>query len=135
MAVRKRKKNPRMRGHRTRHGNTKNRRGAGCRGGRGKAGSHKHKYSKYWMVFGTKIRLKAKEKEKAINLDEFERIMPELIKKGIVSAEGKKVIVEGKKFPYSKILGRGNISFLVELNGVKASKKAKEKIEKKGGKA
>ena len=54
MVVRKRKKLVnKMLGQRTRgNGDTKRRRGAGSRGGRGLAGSHKHKYSKYAGKFG-----------------------------------------------------------------------------------
>ena len=60
MVVRRRKKKNKLRGQRTHGGGgTKNRRGAGCRGGVGKAGSHKHKFSKYYVEFGIKKKLKA----------------------------------------------------------------------------
>ena len=59
MVVRKRRKKNKQRGERTHgHGNTKNKRGAGSRGGVGKAGSHKHKYSKYYDSFGKSGTLK-----------------------------------------------------------------------------
>ena len=65
MVVRRRKKRVnKMLGQRTRgNGDTKRRRGAGSRGGRGLAGSHKHKYSKYAGKFG-KEKKKVKDEEK-----------------------------------------------------------------------
>ena len=58
MVVRKRRKVNKQLGERTHgHGDTKNWRGSGNRGGVGRAGSHKHKFSKYWMTFGIKRRL------------------------------------------------------------------------------
>jgi len=132
---RRRKKTNKLRGNRSHgKGNTKNRRGAGCRGGRGKAGSHKHTYSKYWMEFGIKKRLKAKEREEAINLNELNGLIPLLLEKKQAVKEGEKIIIEGKNAGFSKVLGRGKIDFAIELKGIKASKKARKEIEEKGGK-
>ena len=53
MPERTRRKKNKLRGNRTHgKGNTKNHRGAGSKGGRGRAGSHKHKFSKYYKTFG-----------------------------------------------------------------------------------
>ncbi|MEW6295425.1 MAG: uL15m family ribosomal protein [Candidatus Diapherotrites archaeon] len=135
MTVRKRKKKLRLRGGRTfGQGNTKNRRGSGSRGGCGRAGSHKHKFSKYYDSFGTKIRMKPKEREKAVNLDELNELIPGLLAEKKIIGEEKKIIIDAKNVLFSKILGRGKTEFVLELKGIKASRKAKQKIESKGGK-
>lgn len=122
MVVRKRRKKHRLRGNRTHgKGNTKNKRGSGIRGGVGKAGSHKHKYSKYWKEFGVKKNLKAKRRLEAVNLEDVERNL----------SWGNEI--DGKKLGFSKVLGKGFLSRKVVFRNVSVSKKAKEKIEKFGG--
>lgn len=134
MVVRRRKKKIKLRGQRTHgKGNTKNRRGAGCRGGRGKAGSHKHKYSKYYLVFGTKRKLKPKRKERAINLDELNKEIEVWVREKKVEKEKGLLIIDGKKLGLEKILSVGNIDEKVLIRNLPVSKKAKEKIEKAGG--
>lgn len=135
MVVRRRKKKNRLRGQRTHgKGNTKNKRGAGCRGGRGRAGSHKHKFSKYYMTFGVKRKLKAKEKPKAINLDELSERLAKLGREKKVEKEGDYIVINGNTLPVSKILSTGLISEKILVKNLAVSKKAKEKIEKAGGK-
>nr|AJS11819.1 50S ribosomal protein L15P [uncultured archaeon] len=135
MTVRKRKKKHRMRGNRTHGGgNTKNRRGSGVRGGRGRAGGHKHKFSTYMHDFGVKKRLKPKTlKQKALNLEELERRIPEWIEEKKASREANGVIIDGKKTGFFKILSEGSINEKIILKNLKASKKAAEKIQKAGG--
>ncbi len=135
MVVRKRKKKNKLRGKRTHgKGNTKNKRGAGCRGGRGKAGSHKHKYSKYYTEFGVKKRLKPKTLQKKINLDELNELIPGLIEEKKVEVKGNEVLLERKNLEFEKILGKGEIDFKLHLIGIKVSENARKKIEGKGGK-
>ena len=109
-------------------GNTKNKRGAGCRGGRGRAGSHKHKYSKYYMDFGGKKGLKAKPNQKTINLSELNEKFSEFVEKGFIKKSGKAFILEQKNFPFEKIMGKGELNKKIEIQGIKLSKKAKEKL-------
>ena len=73
MTIRKRKKKNKLRGHRTHgKGDTKNHRGAGSRGGVGRAGSHKHKFTKYYGEFGTeKKKVAGKPIGPSINLDQI----------------------------------------------------------------
>ena len=67
------------------HGDTKNRRGAGNRGGRGRAGSHKHKFSKYYATFGIKIRQNPSHpKGKALNVGQLSTHLDEWMKRGKV---------------------------------------------------
>lgn len=135
MVVRHRKKKNKMRGNRTHGGgNTKNRRGSGIQGGHGRAGSHKHKFSKYWQDFGVKIRLKPKKAlGKALNLEELQKMIPAMIegKRALKEAEG--ILIDGRKAGIAKVLGKGNIKEKIILSNVKATAKAIEKILQAGG--
>lgn len=134
MVVRKRRKKNKLRGQRTHGaGNTKNRRGAGSRGGVGKAGSHKHKFSKYYVEFGTKRKLKAKEKGETITLTRLDSKIPEWVEKGIVKKEGELIVVDGKEIGFDKILSNGKISHKIKPINIGLTKKAEEKIIQAGG--
>ena len=123
MVVRKRRRVNKLRGRRTHGaGDTKNRRGAGSRGGRGRAGSHKHKFSKYWMTFGMKRKLKAKRKLIAVNLQEIHKFLDE---KGVLDGNAKGI---------GKILGKGELKKKIIARNVKVSGQAAEKIKAAGGK-
>lgn len=135
MVVRKRRRKNRLLGQRTRgHGDTKNRRGAGSRGGRGLAGSHKHKWSKYHGKFGKeKKKVLPSKQVKAINIDQLLQIMPKLVAAGKVSEEKGLFVVDGAKIGFDKLLSNGNLKEKLLVRNIKASKKAVEKIEKAGG--
>jgi len=139
VVVRRDRKKIKLRGKRSHGaGNTKNRRGAGCRGGRGRAGSHKHKFSKYYVDFGVKRKLKTsrnKEKEgKAINIYSLNKIVEGLLmQKNCEKSEGM-VVVDGRKIGVGKILGTGKAAGKVLLRNIRVSKKAGESIENAGGK-
>lgn len=134
MVVRRRKKRNKMLGKRSHgKGNTKNKRGAGCRGGRGRAGSHKHKYSKYWMTFGVKKKLKPKPVPPAIKLDELCWRIDKWISEGKAEKRGGEIIVDGGSIGYGKVLGTGSIVQAVVLRNMEASAGAREKIENAGG--
>lgn len=134
MTVRRRRKKNTVRGHRTHgQGDTKNRRGAGSRGGRGRAGSHKHKYTKYFGTFGkNKKKVIGKPLGPSINLDQIEQMLPTWIAAEKVSKEGNKVIVDGKKIGFAKILARGQLKSKIVFENFKASQKAMEKLKESG---
>ncbi len=124
MTVKKRKKNVRMRGSKTHgYGAKKKHRGKGSRGGRGYAGSHKHKYSyitaKEPEHFGYKGFVSKKKKSRIINIRDLEKM------------EGD---VDLNKMGFTKLLSEGKVSKPLIVKVRKYSKKAKEKIEKAGGK-
>jgi len=135
MVVRKRKRKNRLLGQRTRgNGDTKNRRGAGSRGGRGLAGSHKHKYSKYFGKFGKeKKKLRSKKVVRAFNIDQLVQAMPRLLLRGKVFEENGMIVVDGQKAGIDKLLGNGKLNEKIVVRNMNASKKAVEKIEKAGG--
>ena len=134
MGRRQRKKKNTLRGHRTHGaGNKKNHRGKGVRGGVGKAGSHKHKFSKYYLEFGTKRTLKARHKQPAVNIEFIHNKLPSWVAQGKAKDEGGQIIVDGKALGFGKVLGKGNITEKIRLENAKASKGAAKKIIAAGG--
>lgn len=134
MVVRKRRKKNKMRGNRMHGGgNTKNRRGSGGRGGVGRAGSHKHKFSKYWMTFGIKRTLKAKRKPASINLEEISRRISRWLLEGKAAKDGGMIVIDGSILGFVKVLGKGSIDEKIKVVNALASKGALKKILAKGG--
>jgi len=133
MTDRKRRKKNKLRGQRTMGaGNTKNRRGAGSRGGRGKAGANKHKFHSIGRLKPVKYRLKADKKDREINLGQLDAMLTDLVAKGLVAKEGEKFIVT-QKSGYGKVLSQGETAHKIVLK-INASKGAIKKILAKGGK-
>ena len=125
MPVRFRKKNRGMRGKTTHGWGTKKKhRGSGSQGGHGFAGMHKYKYS--WVTskqpdyFGKKGFVSLNKKISVINVGEVNKMQGENID---LSALG-----------YDKLLSRGNISKAFTIKVSSYSARAKDKIEKAGGK-
>ncbi|ADP77673.1 LSU ribosomal protein L15P [Methanothermus fervidus DSM 2088] len=139
--IRKRRKITRMRGTRTvGGGSAKKRRGAGNRGGRGMAGSHKHLWT--WIVkykpdhFGKRgfKRPKAVTREvKSINLKEIDEKLDELLEKNLAEEKNGMIYIDLEKLGYDKLLGAGQISRPISVKSPEISKKAKEKIIEAGG--
>lgn len=136
MVVRKGRRRFKKLGQRTRgHGDTKNMRGSGTRGGKGLAGSHKHKWTKYYKKFGTEEKqILSRKIVNAINIDQLVEMLPGLLADGRASKEAGMVVVDGTKIGFQKLLSRGEISEKIIVREMKASKKAVEKIKKAGGK-
>ncbi len=138
MVVRRRKKVRKQRGSRTYGwGSQKKHRGKGSKGGKGKAGMHKHKWTytvKYEPEhFGKRgFKRPIKNVVKAINLGEIEKLVsknPDVVKK-----ENGSQIIDLTKLGYEKVLGKGKISKPYVIIAKKFSEKAKQKIEVVGGK-
>ena len=129
MTVHKRKKVKKLRGSKTHGwGAMKKHRGAGNRGGRGMAGTGKRADQKkpsilkeygnsYFGKKGFNIPQKIKKIKKAINILE----LPD------------KDIINLKEMGYDKLLGKGEVTKKLKITVPYCSKKAKEKIEAKGG--
>lgn len=134
MVVRKRRKKNKVRGNRTHGaGGTKNRRGSGFRGGVGKAGSHKHKFSKYYIDFGVKRTFKAKPKKPALNLNEISDRLDEWLATGKAVKENGMVVIDAKALGFGKILGRGKVAEKILVKNALVSGPAAEKIIAAGG--
>ena len=134
MTVRRKRKLNKLRGQRKHgHGDTKNRRGGGSRGGRGKAGSHKHKYTKYFATFGTeKKKVKGKQELESLNLDQIQQFLPKWVAEGKAVQSAGEITVDARKAGFSKIVARGQLHSKVVFENAKASKRAAEKLGKSG---
>ncbi len=133
MVERKRRKKNKVRGERTHgQGDTKNNRGGGSRGGRGRAGSNKGKLFSIGQKDPRKYRLKSSKKEKSISIGNLNEIIDTLVSKGKVTKEKDTYIVDLKS-GYGKILSQGNTDKKIILK-INASKLAIEKIKKAKGK-
>lgn len=135
MVVRRRRKKNKLRGSRTQHGNTKNARGSGCRGGKGMAGGHKHRFSLCYKNFGVKIRMKTKKTSLvSMKLAEFAAELPRLVEKKLAEKKGSEIIVDGETAGIEKIFGNGEIKTAVSLKNIRVTEGVKAAIEKAGGK-
>jgi len=122
-------KTKKYRGSRTHGRGKKSGRGAGLKGGRGNAGLHKHKYM-YMLKYmpdhfgrrGFKRPQELIKEEKTINVGLLEERFPNV----------KEINLEEKGF--DKLLGAGVVNKPLVIKVPKASKRAIEKIESKGGK-
>lgn len=134
MVVRKRKRMNKQLGKRTHgHGDKKNWKGKGVRGGLGRAGSHKHKFASYWDTFGVKYTLKAKKKGDSMNIEEINRLLPEWMEKKKVEKKGDAIAIDGKKVGIAKVLGKGQVDQKWNLTNLTVAKIALEKIQAAGG--
>ncbi|MDD5148298.1 MAG: uL15 family ribosomal protein [Candidatus ainarchaeum sp.] len=137
MTVRKRNRKNRYLGHRTHGaGNSKNRRGAGNRGGKGRAGSHKHKFNLYAGTFGTeRPKLLPGKETRAINLDLLVQLLPNFIEQGKAEKTPAGIVVDGGKIGFDKVLGKANVlREKLVIKNLKLSKKASERVLAAGGK-
>ena len=143
MVTFKRKKVNKYRGSKTHGGGAmKKRRGAGNRGGRGLAGSGKRAdqikpliLKKYGKEYFGKIGFKHKKpKSRAINLYELENKLENLLEKNLIKKEKDVYLINLKELKYNKLLGSGKISKKYQIKVDFFSKKAKDKVEKLGGK-
>jgi len=143
MVVRKVKKIRKMRGSRTHgYGSHKKHRGGGSRGGRGKAGLHKHKWSytvkyepEHFGKRGFKRPQSVVKKIKTINLADLNALVKKLVEQKKIKIEKGKINVKLSDLGYDKVLGRGRPTQPLVVEGKYFSKSAIKKLEEAGGKA
>jgi large subunit ribosomal protein L15 len=136
----KERKTRKKRGSRTHgYGQVGQHRSGGQRGGRGKAGGKKHKWThtvKYAPKRFGKYGFKPPRRREisAINVGELDQKISELVtnKKAKKTKKGIKVYLD--KLGYEKLLGRGQVIQPLIIQVDSHSKSAAEKIEKAGGK-
>jgi large subunit ribosomal protein L15 len=135
-------KRSKYRGSRTCGGGThKNRRGAGNRGGRGRAGINAHHFVKWYKEMGGPVFGKngfcnqTRTDVTAIDVGALDQIIPSLIAQGIAKQEGDAVVLNVADMGIEKILGSGKVTKKINLSASAFSEIAKAKIEKMGGKA
>ncbi len=143
MVVRKKKKITKKRGHRSPgYGSQKKHRGAGSRGGRGKAGLHKHKrmtsikYMKgHYGKRGFKRPQKVTKDTKVINVKQLDSQIKKLLEEGKIQKEKGFIIVNLKELGYDKLLGTGKVTHKMIVEAKSFSESAVKKIEEAKGKA
>jgi large subunit ribosomal protein L15 len=135
-------KRSKYRGSRTCGGGThKNRRGAGNRGGRGRAGINAHHFVRWYLEFGGPVFGKEGFVNKTrinittIDVGVIDQIMPSLLAQGIAKKEGDAVVINIAEMGIEKVLGSGKVTKKMNISAQAFSEQAKAKIEKMGGKA
>ena len=141
--IRTKRKINKQRGSRSNGGGcTKKRRGAGNKGGKGKAGMGKQHWT--WTVIhdpdhfgkhGLKRPQKMIKKISAVNLIYLEEQAENLIAKGLASKEGDVIVIDVTDLGYDKVLGKGKITKTFKISAPQFSASAIEKIEEVGGEA
>jgi large subunit ribosomal protein L15 len=135
-------KRSKYRGSRTCGGGThKNRRGAGNRGGRGRAGINAHHFVKWYKEMGGPVFGKngffhnPAVLVTTMDVGIIDQILPSLIAQGIATQEGDAVTINAADMGIEKVLGSGRITRKINISAEAFSETAKAKIEKMGGKA
>jgi len=138
MPVSKRSK---FRGSRTCGGGThKNRRGAGNRGGRGRAGHRDHRFSHYLLydeVHNGKCGFynQTGREVKTLSVGELDQMVRLLIAEGKATQEAGIVSINADQIGIDKILGSGKVTVKMNITARSFSAQAKSKIEAMGGQA
>ncbi|WAC05505.1 MAG: uL15 family ribosomal protein [Methanoregula sp.] len=135
-------KRSKYRGSRTCGGGThKNRRGAGNRGGRGRAGINAHHFVKWYLEFDGPVFGKdgfvnqTQVTVSTIDVGIIDQIVPSLLAQGIAKKEGDAVVINTAEMGIDKVLGSGRVTKKLNISAPAFSEQAKVKIEKMGGKA
>jgi large subunit ribosomal protein L15 len=134
-------KRSKYRGSRTCGGGThKNRRGAGNRGGRGRAGINAHHFVKWYKEMGGPVFGKdgfSNSSEAIITVMDIgiiDQIVPSLLAQGIAKTEGDVIVINTADLGINKVLGSGRVTKKLNISSQAFSEGAKVKIEKMGGK-
>jgi len=127
---RKRKKIVKLRGSRTcGWGSAKKHRGAGSRGGRGLAGTKKHR--KFWVMKNMPEHI-GKRGFKSLTQRKLKQALKTINLRDIVKLTDKKDI-DLIKLGYDKVLGAGHVEKPLKIRARFFTKTAEEKIIKAGG--
>ncbi|OKY78908.1 MAG: Ribosomal protein L15 [Candidatus Methanohalarchaeum thermophilum] len=118
-------------------GSGKENRGAGHRGGRGKAGGQKHeKYPQQkWGKQGFKRPQKLTKEKETINIGEIDQIAEHLVEQGKAEQKDQEIKIDVKELGAEKVLGRGKVKNQLKVIAEDFSNSAKEKIREAGGEA
>ena len=136
MPVNKRSK---YRGTRTCGGGThKNRRGAGNRGGRGRAGHRDHRHTHFWLagqVHNGKHGFfnKTGYSNAVLDVGDLDQMADDLVAQGIATTEDGAVVIDASQIGIDKILGGGKVTKKMIISAEAFSVKAIAKIEEMGG--
>lgn len=138
MPVNKRSK---YRGSRTCGGGThKNRRGAGNRGGRGRAGHRDHRFSHFLInnkVHNGKHGFVNKNPSRvdAVDVGDLDQMADALVASGSAEMDGDTIVIDAGQIGIDKILGGGKVTKKMNISAVSFTDRARQKIEENGGQA
>ncbi len=138
MPVNKRSK---YRGSRTCGGGThKNRRGAGNRGGRGRAGINAHRFTKFYLeegpVYGKHGFVAVNRREvPTIDVGTLDQMVAGLLAQQLASEENGAVVIDAAALGIEKVLGSGRVTRSLRISASAFSEQAIAKIEAQGGQA
>ncbi|MCK9590885.1 MAG: 50S ribosomal protein L15 [Methanoregula sp.] len=134
-------KRSKYRGSRTCGGGThKNRRGAGNRGGRGRAGINAHHFVKWYKEMGGPVFGKdgfsnsSQLTVTVMDVGIIDQIIPSLLAQGIAKNDGDAIVINTADMGINKVLGSGKVTKKLIISAQAFSESAKIKIEKMGGK-
>ena len=134
-------KHSRYRGSRTCGGGThKNRRGAGNRGGRGRAGINAHHFVKWYKEMGGPVFGKdgfSNSSQCAVTVMDvgiIDQIVPSLLAQGVAKTDGDTIVINTADMGIDKVLGSGKVTKKLNISAQAFSESARAKIEKMGGK-
>lgn len=134
-------KRSKYRGSRTCGGGThKNRRGAGNRGGRGRAGINAHHFVKWYKEMGGPVFGKngfsnsTRTSVTVMDISSIEQIIPSLLAQGIAKNDGDAIAINTAELGINKVLGSGKVTKKLNISAQAFSESARVKIEKMGGK-
>ncbi|KZX11218.1 uL15 family ribosomal protein [Methanobrevibacter curvatus] len=141
--IRTKRKITKLRGSRSNGGGcTKKRRGAGHKGGKGRAGGKKHHWT--WVVkfdpdrfgkHGFKRNKSIVTKINPVNLEYLDTNYEKFINKGKATKEGNSIVIDVTELGYNKVLGKGKLLNPLTIKSPSFSNSAEEKIEEAGGEA
>lgn len=132
----------RFRGSRTHGGGThKNRRGAGNRGGRGRAGACKHHFVRALQGGYTYGKSGFKRPEEVIfepttiNVGQLDVMASALLQEDIAEEVDGAIKFDASRIGVNKILGSGKVTKKLVITATEFSESARRKIEEAGGQA
>ncbi len=140
----KNKKIIRQRGHKTHGwGSKKKHRGAGSRGGRGRAGIKKHKKLMFMKknsgsksgVSKKRFSRPRKKRFKSLYQRSMKKAQRSINISDALRMAGKRKEISLKELGYEKLLARGEVSQPLTVKAAAFSDRARQKIEAAGGKA
>lgn len=133
------KKRSKYRGSRTCGGGThKNRRGAGSRGGRGRAGQRDHRFTHFYqkgeLAWGKHgFVCKTSVPVSALDIGAIDQMVEALLQEGLASKEGDFIVLDVTDIGIDKVLGGGKVTHKLSLSAQAFSERARTKIEEMGG--
>jgi len=140
MVRRFKRKSRYLRGSRTHSwGRVGQHRKSGSRGGRGRSGRHKHKWT--WVMaydreyFGKHGFYQPVRVEwRGINVGTLDQLVEGLVERGLASVEGDAIVVDLAKIGYNKLLGGGRATRKLIVRTPAATRTAVRKVGEAGGK-